>query len=143
MLRPCALQEPKIEARVILVSVPWLDRVPPLILRLVTTGRRLRSAVRLRRIVRRHSWMSHENEEFLDVVFHASAQLGLQCRRVIPVGLAQRQQASHQGQLGPATWFLSRMSTVGGLAVDTVDLVCPPCQPVILGVEETKVMDVP
>ncbi len=46
-LRPCALQEPKIEASVILVSVPCCERVPPLILRLITSGRRLRSAALL------------------------------------------------------------------------------------------------
>ena len=46
-LRFCARQVPKIEASVILVSVPWGERVPPLILRLITTGRRLRSAALL------------------------------------------------------------------------------------------------
>ena len=46
-LRPCARQVPKIDARVILVSVPRWERVPPLILRLVTSGRRLRSAALL------------------------------------------------------------------------------------------------
>jgi hypothetical protein len=91
---------PKIDASVILVWVPCCERVPPLILRLITTGRRLRSAVRLRRIVRRHLRMGHEDEEFLDVVLHASAQPGLGCRRVVQVGEAQRQQASFQGQLG-------------------------------------------
>ena len=42
-----ARQVPKTEASVILVSVPWTDRVPPLIFRLITTGRRLRSAALL------------------------------------------------------------------------------------------------
>ena len=95
-------QVPKMEARVILVSVPRAERVPPLILRLITTGRRLRSSVRLRRIVRQHLRMSHEDEEFLDVVTDASAQSGLRRRRVIQVGTAQRQQSSFQGQLGGA-----------------------------------------
>ena len=38
---PWARQVPKREARVILVSVPCSERVPPLILRLTTKGRRL------------------------------------------------------------------------------------------------------
>ena len=46
-MRPWARQVPKIEARLILVSVPWFERVPPLILRLMTTGRKLRSAALL------------------------------------------------------------------------------------------------
>ena len=46
-LRPCVRQVPKIDARVILVSVPRAERVPPLILRLITTWRRLRSAALL------------------------------------------------------------------------------------------------
>ncbi len=45
MFKPCARQAPKTDARAILVSVPRWDRVPPQILRLVTSGRRLRSAV--------------------------------------------------------------------------------------------------
>ncbi len=132
-LRFCARQAPKIEASVILVSVPWGERVPPLILRLVTTGRRLRSAVRLRRIVWGHLGMSHEDEEFLDVVLHASAQPGLCCRRVIQVGTAQHQQASFQGQLGGAPLLLCRVGEGFGLRIDIVDLdivdrISPPCQ---------------
>ena len=63
-LRPGTRQAPKIDAGVILVSVPCVERVPPLISRLITTGRRLRSAVRLRRIVCWRLRMSHEDEEF-------------------------------------------------------------------------------
>ena len=47
MFKPFARQVPKTEARVILVSVPWSERVPPLTFRLITTGRRLRSAALL------------------------------------------------------------------------------------------------
>ena len=47
VLLPCARQVPKIDARVILVSVPGLERVPPLTLRLTTRWRRLRSAALL------------------------------------------------------------------------------------------------
>ena len=44
--------------------------------------------------------MGHEDEEFLDVVLDASAQLGLGGQRVSQEGLADGQQASFQGQLG-------------------------------------------
>ena len=44
---PCARQAPKIDPRVILVAVSCWERVPQLILRLVATGRRLRSAALL------------------------------------------------------------------------------------------------
>ncbi len=47
VLRSCVRQVPQIEASAILVSVPRSERVPPLILRLITTGRRLRSAALL------------------------------------------------------------------------------------------------
>ena len=47
VFNPWARQVPKREARVILVSVPCSERVPPLILRLTTKGRRLRSAALL------------------------------------------------------------------------------------------------
>ena len=46
-MRPCARQVPKIDARAILVPVPRSERVPPLILRLITRGLRLRSAALL------------------------------------------------------------------------------------------------
>ena len=46
-MRSCVRQVPKIEASAILVSVPCWERVPPLILRLMTRWRRLRSAALL------------------------------------------------------------------------------------------------
>ena len=45
--RPLARQIPKRDARVILLSLPCSERVPPLILRLITRWRRLRSAALL------------------------------------------------------------------------------------------------
>ena len=126
------------DANVILVSVPRAERVPPLILRLITTGRRLRSAVRLRRIVRWHLWMSHENEEFLDVDLYAAAQSGLRRRRIIQVGAAQRQQASFQGQLGGAPPLVCKVSEGFGLLVELVDGLRPPDQPEIVGVEDAS-----
>ena len=49
VFKPCGRQAPKIDARVIRVSAPCRDRVPPLILRLVTRCRRLRSAGTMKR----------------------------------------------------------------------------------------------
>ena len=46
-LKPWVRQVPKREASVVLVSVPGPERVPPLILRLITTVRRLRSVALL------------------------------------------------------------------------------------------------
>ena len=46
-MRPRARQVPKRDARVILLSLPASERVPPLILRLITRWRRLRSAALL------------------------------------------------------------------------------------------------
>ena len=123
---PCARQVPKIEARIILVSVPWSERVPPLTLRLTTKWRRLRSAVRLGRIVRRHIRFSREDEEFLDVARHASAQLGLGRRRVIRRRrTAKYQQASFQGQLDGAPLFLCGMCKGCVLAVELLDGLTP------------------
>ena len=52
-------------------------------------------------VVRRRLGLGHEDEEFLDVVLDASAQLGLGGgQRVSQEGLADGQQASFQGQLG-------------------------------------------
>ena len=73
-MRPCARQVPKIDARAILVPVPRSERVPPLILRLITRGLRLRSAALLSGGT---SGWGHEDEEFLDVLLHAPAQLSL------------------------------------------------------------------
>ena len=90
------------DARVILVSVPRCVRVPPLIFRLTTRCRRLRSAVRLGRIVWRHFRLGHKDEQLLDVLLHAPAQFGLGCRWVGQVGVAEGQQAMFQGQLSGA-----------------------------------------
>ena len=43
-MRPLARQVPKRDARVILLSLPVSERVPPIIFRLITRWRRLRSA---------------------------------------------------------------------------------------------------
>ena len=68
--RPRARQVPKMDASVILLSVPRSDRVPPLILRLITRWRRRRSAGLLSDGT---SGFGHEDEEFLDVALDAPA----------------------------------------------------------------------
>ena len=70
-LRPLARQVPKRDAKVILLSVPCPDRVPPLILRLITRCCRLRSAALL------SEGTTGSDPEFLDEPFHAPAELGL------------------------------------------------------------------
>ena len=57
-------------------------------------------------VVWRHLRVSHEDEEFLDVVLHASTQLGLGLRRVVEEGLADGQQSPFQDQLSSAPLLL-------------------------------------
>ena len=92
-------------------------------------------------IVRRRLRLSHEDEKLpassagqaFDMAVDASAQPGLNRRRVIQVGLAERQQPSFQSQLG------------GGrrCSEELVDGASPPAQPVIVGVDGPEVVDVP
>ena len=81
--RPWARQVPKRELRVILASVPWLERVPPLILRLITRGAQ---AALGGVVVRGHFRLGHEDEEFLEVLVNAPAQLALDRQRVVQAG---------------------------------------------------------
>ena len=62
--RSLARQVPKRDAKVILLPLPAPERVPPLILRLITRWRRLRSAA----IVIRGSFrMGNKDEQLLDM----------------------------------------------------------------------------
>ena len=88
---------PKRDASVILLSVPCSERVPPLILRLMTRWRR---AAFGRVVVRRHVRFGHEDEEFLDEALDAPAQLALDNRRVRQERAADGQQLPLPGQLG-------------------------------------------
>ena len=85
---------------------PRSERVPPLILRLITTWRRLRSAALLSDGTVR---FGHEDEEFLDVALDAPAQPALQLLRVVQEGLAEGQQPPLQGQLRGAPSLGLRM----------------------------------
>ena len=51
-LRPCKRQVPNKDAMMLLVSLPCSERVPPLIFRLTTGGRRLCSAALLSALTR-------------------------------------------------------------------------------------------
>ena len=93
--RPLARQVPKRDARVILLSLPCSERVPPLILRLITRWRRLRSAALLSG---GSLWVGNEDEQLLDVPLNPPAELGLHCQRVIQERTAQRQQPLFQRQ---------------------------------------------
>ncbi len=62
---------PNKEARLILLVVPCCERVLPLILRLATRWRRLRSAALLSDGARR---VGHKDEEFLDEAMDAPAE---------------------------------------------------------------------
>ena len=74
-MRPCARQVPKTDARVILVSVPRGERVPPLTLRHLVVSRKVSGGV----VVRWDCRFGHEDEEFFDVLSPPGAQLGLDC----------------------------------------------------------------
>ena len=87
--------------------------------------------------------MSHEDEEFLDVVLHASAQFGLCRRRVIQEGTAEGQEASFQDQLGSAPLLLCRVGEGFGLAIELMYGIGPLGQSVIVRVEDAEVVDVP
>ena len=136
MLRPCARQAPKIDASVILVAVPRSERVPPLTLRLTTRWRRLRSAALLSGGTSGSATKTKFfDEEFFDVVLHASAQPGLDRRRVIRKGTAEDRQSSFQGHFGGAALLLCGVGKGRGLTVELVDGVSPPGQQSISWVE--------
>ena len=87
-LSPLARQVPKRDARVIpstrprtgLLSVPCSERVPPLILRLITRCRRLRSAALLSGGT---AGSDTKTNRLLDKPFYAQAELGLNRQRVL------------------------------------------------------------
>ena len=76
-MRPLARQVPKRDAKVILLSVPCPERVPPLILRLVTRCRRLRSAALLSEGTAGSDTKTNSSLMNRDEPFHAPAELGL------------------------------------------------------------------
>ena len=115
-LRPCARQVPKIDARVILVSVPWLGACATADF---AADHQVAQAAFGGVVVRWHLGLGHEDEEFLeeflDVVLHASAQPGLDGQRVIQEGTAEGQQAFFQDRLGGAALLLCGMGKGRGL----------------------------
>ena len=111
---PWARQVPKRELRVILASVPWFERVPPLILAADHQGAQ---AALGGVVVRGHFRLGHEDEEFLEVLVNAPAQLALDRQRVVQAGTAEGQQPFFQGQLGDAPLFPRRVTEGRSLAV--------------------------
>ena len=102
-LRPLARQVPKRDASVILLSLPGCERVPPLILRLITRWRGLRSAA----LLSDGPPVRHEDEQLpvsstgqaLGMPLNPPAELGLHCQRLFHERPAQRQQPLFQRQL--------------------------------------------
>ena len=86
-----ARQVPKMEASAILLSVPCTERVPPLILRLITRGRKLLSAAL---IVRWRVRLSGQTEPLM------RAEFALNRHRVFQEGLAAGQQRPLKLSLG-------------------------------------------
>ena len=133
-MRPRARQVPKREARVILLAVP------PLIFRLITRGRRLRSAALLSGGT---AGSAMKTEQFLDELRNAPAQLALHRRWVIQESAAAGQQFTLQPQLDPPPLPLIGMGEGLRLGIDFMDCRRPPGQPDVLGVEGLQVVDVP
>ena len=100
-MRPRARQAPKRDAKVILLSLPASERVPPLILRLITRWRRLRSAALLSGGV--SGWETKTNNSLMcrDVPLNPPAQFSLDGRRVLQERAAQPKQPPFQRQLLP------------------------------------------
>lgn len=94
---PCTRQVPNREARVILLWVPFWERVPRLIFRLTT---RLSEAALGRVVVRGHFRLGHEDEESPDVALDTTAQLGWYRRRVVEERSAECHQLSFQSHTG-------------------------------------------
>ena len=129
-----------------MLSAPASDRVPPLILRLMTKWRRLRSAA----LLSAGFGFGHEDKEFpvsstgqaLDVALDASAEAGL-CRRCVgQVRATDGQQLPFQSQLGGAPPGLG-MGEGFGSGIEPVDGVSPPRQWRIIWVEGAQVVAVP
>ena len=72
-------------------------------------------------VVRGHGGLGHKNEEFVDVLLNAPAQLALDRRRVFQEGAALGQQLSLQPPLGPLTLPGLGMDEGLGRQVNPVD----------------------
>ena len=94
-------------------------------------------------VVRWHFGFGHEDEEFLDVAFDASAQLALDRRRVRQERVADGQQLPLPGQLGntPLPWLV--MVAGFGCDIELVDCRGPSGQCGVFGVAGALVVDVP
>ena len=138
--RPRARQVPKTDASVILLSVPRSDRVPPLILRLITTWRRLRSAGLLS-----DGTSGSATKTKSSLMWRSMRRHSRPCRanRSSQEGLADGQQLPLPGQLSGAPWSCLRMGERPGLDIELMDCRGPLGQRGVLGVERHQVVDVP
>ena len=95
------------------------------------------------RIVRWHVRFGHEDEEFLDEVLDAPAQLALDSRWVRQERAADGQQLPLPGQLGntPLPWLV--MVAGFGCDIELVDCRGPSGQCGVFGVAGALVVDVP
>ena len=94
-------------------------------------------------VVRRHGGFGDEDEQFLDELRNAPAQLALHRRWVIQESAAAGQQFTLQPQLDPPPLPLIGMGEGLRLGIDFMDCRRPPGQPDVLGVEGLQVVDVP
>ena len=137
---PWARQVPKREARVILVSVPRSERVPPMTLRLTTRGRRLRSAALLSEGTPGAATKTKSSLMCFSIRRH---RLPWAAAGVLGVGTAAGQQFPLQLLLGPLSLPCLGMGEALGRRVNVMDCRRPPGQLPVLGVEGLQVVDVP
>ncbi len=138
--RPWARQVPKREARVNLESVPWAERVPPLILRLTTRGRRLRSAALLSDGTA--GWATKTNSSLMN--------FSMRRHRLLWTAAGSSRKGRQWGQQFPLQLLLDPLALPGiGMgegfrpSVNLVDCPSPLGQFLVLGVEGLQVVDVP
>ena len=89
-----------------------------------------------------HGGVSHEDEQFLDVLFDSPAQLGLNRRRILQARTALGQQLPLEAPLGQSPLAAIRMGEGFGLPVDVLHCRRPPEQGPVPGVERLQVVDV-
>ena len=99
----CAAQVPSRLISVARFSEPFAERVPPLILRAITSGRRLRSARLFVAGTRGSATMllrsNSEDEEFMPIPVDARRQDSLRCTRPLSIGPRQLRQLALETRL--------------------------------------------
>ena len=147
-LRPLARQVPKRDASVILLSLPGCQRVPPLILRLITRWRRLRSAALLSDgasgcDTKTNSSPYQVRGRLLICRSIRPAELGLHCQRVFQERQAQRQQPVFQRQLSSGRRASPGRRPFPAFGVKPLHSQCPLGQPAVFWVQDLQRVNVP